>query len=77
MQTYINDYSHLNKCLPYNDRNAFCVCLFHVLQGLPGCLPWGVMQTDVNDYLHVLNCTVCCMYCALHCRACLGACPGA
>lgn len=23
------------------------------LQGLPGCLPWGVMQTYINDYLHL------------------------
>lgn len=22
-------------------------------QGLPGCLPWGVMQTYINDYLHL------------------------
>uniref|UniRef100_A0A383W382 Major facilitator superfamily (MFS) profile domain-containing protein n=1 Tax=Tetradesmus obliquus TaxID=3088 RepID=A0A383W382_TETOB len=24
-----------------------------ILQGLPGCLPWGVMQTYINDYLHL------------------------
>lgn len=23
------------------------------VQGLPGCLPWGVMQTYINDYLHL------------------------
>lgn len=22
------------------------------VQGLFGCLPWGVMQTYINDYLH-------------------------
>jgi hypothetical protein len=22
-----------------------------VLQAVPGCLPWGVMQTYLNDYL--------------------------
>eukprot|EP00879_Flechtneria_rotunda_P006260 GHRR01006579.1.p1 GENE.GHRR01006579.1~~GHRR01006579.1.p1 ORF type:complete len:583 (+),score=156.80 GHRR01006579.1:972-2720(+) len=24
-----------------------------ILQGLPGCLPWGVMQTYITDYLHI------------------------
>jgi len=24
-----------------------------LLQGIPGSLPWGVMQTYINDYLHL------------------------
>lgn len=30
-----------------------CACrLVLLLQGLPGCLPWGVIQTYITDYLH-------------------------
>jgi predicted MFS family arabinose efflux permease len=33
-------------------QNRLRVPVVLLLQGLFGCLPWGVVQTYINDYLH-------------------------
>jgi MFS family permease len=51
MQTYLTDNLHMCLLLPCPHAVPCCAMLCRP-QGLFGCLPWGVMQTYLTDYLH-------------------------